>query len=35
MAKEVKADYALFLSAWSILTTFIGITTGNYAIKRL
>jgi uncharacterized membrane protein YfcA len=35
LSKNVKADYALWLSAWSVLSVFIGIYSGDYAIKKL
>jgi uncharacterized membrane protein YfcA len=35
VSNNVKADYALWLSAWSVVATLIGISSGDFAVKKL
>jgi hypothetical protein len=35
LARNIKADYALWLSAWSVLATFMGIYISNFAVRML
>jgi|688.fasta_scaffold285346_2 uncharacterized membrane protein YfcA len=35
LSNNVQADYGFCLSAWSVLATFIGISSADYAVKML